>query len=398
MTASDSRFPPRPDRHAPPLRTALAGLIGMAAAMGIGRFVYTPILPQMMAEAGVTTAQAGLIASANYVGYLAGAILAAYGWASGREKAIVLLGLAANAGLLLAMGFADTVTVFGILRLLAGFASAFVMVFGATIVLSHGAAAGRPFVQSVHFAGVGIGMALSSVMVGALAAGGLDWRAGWIGATAIALLTLPLVAALMPAQPIRPDADRHEPPLQWSGSLRRLTVAYGIFGFGYIITATFLVAIVRQGGGTANFQALVWFATGAAAAGSVAMGHPFVRRYGLAAVFVGGCVVEAFGVAASVLVPLPFGPLIGGVLLGGTFVMVTAYGLQLGRVFAPQSPRRAFAFMTAAFGIGQIAGPITAGYLVAWSGDHTLANLAAAASLLLAAGLVGSIEIRRAGQ
>ena len=55
---------------------------------------------------------------------------------------------------------------------------------------------------------------------------------------------------------------------------------------------------------------------------------------------------------AALLAAVPVGPLVAGLLLGGTFVMVTAYGLQLGRALAPRSQRRIFAFMTAAFGVG----------------------------------------------
>lgn len=373
-----------------PLRAALAGLVAMASAMGIGRFVYTPILPGMMDGLAMGASEAGLIASANYLGYLLGAVLAAYGWAAGIERAIVIAGMVATALLLAAMGLFSDVWVLSAVRLAAGVASAFVMIFSSSIVLSHGAMAGRPGVQSVHFGGVGTGMAVSALIVGGLHAAGFGWQSGWFATAALAVGGLVAVALLMPAAPVKPaGGEMREPPLRWTGPLKAITLAYGIFGFGYIITATFLVAIVRADGGSEAFEMLVWLITGIAAAVSVAAGQPFARRFGLKAVFVVGCLIEAAGVAASVLVPSPLGPLVGGLLLGGTFVMVTAYGLQLGRTMAPKNQRRIFALMTASFGTGQIAGPLVAGYLTEWTGGYTLASLAAAAGLLAAALLVG---------
>jgi MFS family permease len=376
----------------PVARTAIAGAIAMAVAMGLGRFSYTPILPGMMDGLGLSAAQAGWIASANYLGYLVGAILAAYGWAAGMERRVAVGSVAATALLLLAMALVTSVAAFIVIRFLAGVASAFVMVFTTAIVLSHGIAAGRRHVQSTHFGGVGFGIAVSSVMIGLLTAVHSGWKGGWYGGFVLALIGLAIVHLCLPAAPVATGTAKREPPLKWTRDLAATTASYGIFGFGYIVTATFLVAIVRAHNGGHAFEALVWLVTGIAAAPSVAYWSPFAHRFGVVAAVIAGCLVEAVGVAASVLLPLPAGPLIGGLLLGATFIMVTAYGLQVGRALAPESPRRALAFMTAAFGIGQILGPVVAGYFAEWTGSFTLGSLAAAAGLVLSAAIMATVR------
>lgn len=370
------------------LLTALAGAIAMAVAMGLGRFFYTPVLPEMMDGLGLGPSEAGWIASANYAGYLLGAILAAWGWAEGIERKVALSALIATALLLLAMGLASNLLVLAAIRFMAGLASAFVMIFTSAIVLSHGLAATRPWVQSGHFGGVGIGISISALMFAILVTFDGGWRMAWFLAAGLAFLGLAVVFRYLPGDVVRVGPARKEPPLEWTPPLIALTIAYGVFGFGYIVTATFLVAIVRDGGGSSLFEAGVWLVTGLAAAPSVAICVPAVRRIGLSNVFALGCLAEALGVAASVLLPLPFGPIIGGLLLGGTFVMVTAFGLQAGRKLAGDSPRRALALMTAAFGVGQIIGPLAAGYLADWTGSYTWASLAAAAGLIASSAIV----------
>ncbi|WP_235911959.1 YbfB/YjiJ family MFS transporter [Mesorhizobium xinjiangense] len=372
-----------------PFRYAFAGMAAMAAAMGIGRFVYTPILPGMMDGLGLSASQAGLVASANYLGYLVGAIMAAGAWAHGRERAVTLTGLGANALLLAWMGVADALDSFLAIRFLAGVASAFLMIFLTSIVSSRLFAAGRPGLQALHFGGVGVGMCVSALITGGVALAGADWRTSWLLSGAVGALVFLLVWRLAPGGPLHAEAGhRPEPALPRSPALFRIILAYGIFGAGYIVTATFLVAIVRQGDGGRLFESGVWLVTGIAGAPSVWLWGKLARRSGLAAAFAVGCLVEALGVVASVAMPAPAGPIVGGVLLGGTFIAVTALGLQAGRLLAPSAPRRALALMTAAFGIGQILGPIAAGYAADWTGSFFVPSIGAALALV-ASGLIG---------
>ncbi|MDO9414890.1 YbfB/YjiJ family MFS transporter [Pararhizobium sp.] len=376
---------------------AIGGAIGMAVAMGFGRFSYTPILPGMMAGLGLSPADAGLVASANFIGYLAGAVLAAYGWAAGFERRLALGALAATALLLLAMGVAASLPAFVFIRFLAGVASAFAMIFMSGIVLSRGAQAGKPFVQSTHFGGVGIGIALSSLLVWLMPDAGIagfaGWRAEWLLGAVVAVLGLIAVALLLPRDAPSLTRPAPEPPLVWTRPLTMLTLSYGVFGFGYVITATFLVAMARQGAADQTVEFLCWFITGISAAVSVHLWNRAVPRFGLLWIYIAGLLIEALGVFSTVVLPLPAAPLIGGVLLGATFIMITAYGLQIGRMIAPNSPRRALALMTAAFGVGQIAGPAVAGWLAGRTGSFTLPTLLAALALIFCA--LAAFAVRR---
>src|SRR5689334_8841451 len=122
------------DAARPPLRLASGGLVALAAAMGIGRFIYTPILPLMVEELGLSQGQAGLIASANFAGYLAGALAAALPSLPGSRRAWFLGALAASAATTAAMAFGDGLAPFIVLRFVGGAASAFVLVLSSTLV------------------------------------------------------------------------------------------------------------------------------------------------------------------------------------------------------------------------------------------------------------------------
>lgn len=368
-----------------PIRFALGGLVAMAVGMGIGRFVYTPILPGMMSALGLSAGDAGIIASANFLGYLVGAVVAGYSWAEGIERKVMMVSLGASAALCLAMSLTDNVLLFSVIRFLAGMASAFMLVFAATIVFSHLGAAGRLDLQAVHFAGVGTGIAVSALLVAINSASGYGWRADWVVAAIASVLGLFAVWGLIREGPVRSGSPVAEPPIAWTPEFIKINIAYALFGIGYVITATFIVAIVRSGHGSASMEAMVWLLTGLAGIVSVWVWNPVLRRTGPFTSLSLSLLALAGGVAASVALPSPVGPLIGGLLLGLTIMVITAFMFQAGRQLLPQSPRRMMAITTASFGIGQIVGPLIAGYLADISGNFTSATLLAAGGLVVGA-------------
>lgn len=380
-----------------PLLVALAGALAMAAAMGFGRFFYTPVLPGMMAGIPLSAADAGLIAAGNFAGYLAGAVLASQGWAAGRERRLALGALFATALLLAAMAATTSLVLFILIRFLAGLASAFAMIFTSSIVLPYGH--GRGDVQALHFGGVGAGIALSSILAFAMndlagdAAHG--WRFNWLAGAVIVVMALAVIQRLLP-RPIVGQKVLPEPPIEWTKPLVLLTVSYGLFGFGYVVTATFLVAIARMAAAGPLIEAGAWLVTGSAAAVSLFVWQPVARRFGLISSYLACLLLEAAGVFGSVLLPPVLGTLSGGLLLGLTFMTVTSHGLQVARSLAPQSQRRALALMTAAFGVGQIFGPLVAGWATQWSGSFVLASCIAAAILILSFAL--ALPVARPGQ
>jgi predicted MFS family arabinose efflux permease len=371
-----------------PFSLALGGLIALAVAMGIGRFAYTPILPFMADSLHLSKSEAGLIASANFAGYLLGALAAATPRLPGSRRFWLMGGLTLSALTTILTAAWTSVPMLTGMRFLGGVASAFVLVFASSVILERLAEAGQSRLAAVHFAGVGVGIALSSAIVSALAAGGSSWETQWIAIGIVALVATPLVAWLVPAEARRTSGGAAGSALpSITGRLAALIAAYGLFGFGYVITATFLVAIVRGSAEVRHLEPVIWMIFGLAAVPSVALWSALAQRIGIFTAYAIASIVQAAGVAASVLVMNSFGAVLAALFLGCTFMGMTALGLVGARQMSTSDPRQVLALMTGAFGIGQIVGPLLAGALFDATGSFTLPSLMAAAALFLAAGL-----------
>lgn len=366
----------------------------MAVAMGFGRFAYTPILPAMVAGLHLSKAQAGWLASANFAGYLLGALVGALPL-KGSPRAWLLGGLLASVLTTLGMGLTSDLWLQAGLRFVSGLASAAVLVFASTLVLAELARSGRASLSAVHFAGVGAGIVISGLVVSGLEAAGWSWSGLWLAVGGLAAV-MAIAAALLlpPGEAAAAAAPATAGPGRIPRGFFQLAASYGLFGFGYVITATFLMVIVRGSPQAKAVEPILWVVVGLAGMPSIWAWTKVSQKTGLEVAYALACLLQAAGVAVSVLWPTVPGALLAALALGGAFMAVTALGLALARSLAPEQASRVLAGVTAAFALGQMIGPVIGGALAERTGSFTEASLLAAAGLVLAA-VLGGLMPRR---
>ena len=337
--------------------------------MGIGRFAFTPILPMMQSE-GLSLAAGGWLASANYAGYLAGALSAR--WLRGEHA--IRAGLAATAVTTLAMALHAPLAAWLLLRGAAGVASAWLLINVSTWCLQRGAPGGP------LYSGVGVGSAAAGLTCLALMQAGLGAEDAWIAlGLAATLAAFVLWPSFHAGQADRSKiAERH----YWSVHSVRLVLCYAAYGFGYIIPATFLPAMAREAVSDPALFGWAWPVFGAAAAASTLVASPLARRLGDRRVWIAGHLVMALGVVAPLLWPGLGGIVLGAVCVGSTFVVITMVALQEG---ARAGGGALIAAMTAGFATGQIAGAAFVSLLAMAGGGLVQASYAACLLLLASA-------------
>lgn len=349
---------------------ALAGALALAIAMGIGRFAFTPLLPMMLHD-GVIDLQGGsTLATANYLGYLAGAILCMllpallrrFGRSMPDSARLVRFALVMTSVLTLAMAYAVP-ALWPVWRFASGVISAVAFVYISGWCLARLAALKHAHLGGVIYTGPGIGIALSGLGAFAMTAAGANGSLGWIvfgvAALAITAVIWPVFApaAVASAATLHADGGTHQARRGWTLEEMLLTFAYGLAGFGYIITATFLPVIARAALPGSAWVDLFWPLFGVA----VAIGALLTRvipstvdRRSLLAVCY---VLQGLGVLSSLMVPTTGGFVAGSILLGLPFTAITLFGMQEVRRLRSNEPTAFMGLMTAAYGIGQIAGP-----------------------------------------
>lgn len=360
-----------------------AGIFSLILVLGVARFAYTPLLPLMQQQAGLGLAEAGWLAAINYGGYLTGALVASLISDLVLKDRLYRIGMVVAVASTVMMGMTTDFTVWALSRFIAGLSSAAGMLLGTGLILNWLIRHNHRSELGIHFSGIGLGIASCSALV-ALFTPWLDWRQQWIAFSIIACLLLVPALAWLPApdtSALTKTGQKLEDNPPGTLFLRLFMAAYFCAGVGYVVSATFIVAIVDKLPGMAGMGTLSFLAIGLAAAPACIVWDFIARRTGELNALIMGALLQVGGILLPVLGGGVVSALLGALLFGGTFIGLVSLVLTMAGRYYPTKPAKMMGKMTLAYGAAQIIGPAVVGWLATRVGGY-------GAGLYLAAGMM----------
>lgn len=367
-----------------PAKVMIAGLFSLVLTMGVARFAYTPLLPVMLDETFLNDATGGWLATINYMGYMTGAIIAA------SINDLKLKDLLYRWGLLIAiistlgMALAENYILWSVMRFIAGLSSAAGLLIGSGLILNWMLKHGHKAELGVHFGGLGLGIAVSAALA-KLMSQELNWIMQWSVFTVVGIL-LAIPAWLWLPRPSSHTFTKSgeslvdKPPRQnW---MYLLYAAYFCAGIGYVISATFLVAIVDNQAELNGNGSLVWLVTGLAATPACVIWDRIARKLGELNALMLAYTINALGIIIPAINHSLFGVLLSGFLFGATFIGIVSLMLTMVGKFYPTKPAKPMGKLTLSYGVAQIVAPAISGMIAESTGTYSMPLIAAAIIML----------------
>ncbi|MEB4593098.1 YbfB/YjiJ family MFS transporter [Candidatus Thiothrix sp. Deng01] len=379
------------------LKVLTAGILSLILMLGIARFAYTPLLPVMQQQAGLGVAAGGWLAAINYLGYFSGALIASLISDLVLKDRLYRIGLVVAVVTTAGMGLTENVWVWAVLRYFAGLSSAAGLLLGSGLILNWLIRHDFRSELGIHFTGLGLGIALCALGV-ELMQHYLSWDQQWLLFTLLgALLMVPAWRWLPPPDTsgmTRSGAAMVDNPPDKT-FLYTFMAAYFCAGVGYVVSATFIVAIVDHLPGLEGRGSLSFLVLGLSAAPACINWDLIARKVGDLNALLMAFVLQIVGILLPVMSHNVLLTFAGAALFGGTFIGIVSLVLTMAGRYYPTRPAKMMGKMTLSYGVAQIAAPALTGVLAARSGGSYADGLyLAAAVMLLGTLLILRLRIR----
>ncbi len=337
----------------------LAGIIALIIGVGVARFVFTSLLPPML-ENHLTIAFAGVLASINYVGYLAGSIFAVFIKDINTKVKFFRFGMFLAVITTLMLGITTSDTLWIISRILAGFGAAMALVVGSAIVMNKLNIQNKTKAMGIHFSGIGFSILVSDLIVRVVYYFNGTWQLSWIVLALVAfVLSFYSMYILSYDNEVKHNSVKHHIDKSlFSPFVIILIMAYFCEGVGMVVQGTFLPDIINSLEGLEGFGSFTWTLVGLAGIPSCIIWMMLAHKYGSVNIIILAMFLQVIGIIISALTNNIYLNLLSGVLYGGTFVGLVALFMNLGGKLAGNNPVMLMGALTTAYGIGQVTAPL----------------------------------------
>lgn len=369
------------------LKVLLAGFFSQLLCLGVARFAYTPLLPLMQQQSILDDASGGYLAAINYLGYMTGALLAANLNSLALKDYLYRVGLLIAIVSTLGMALTENIWLWAFWRYMAGLSSAGSMLIASGLILHWLLQHKLRAELGIHFAGLGLGIALAALAIEVMLWRDFDWRQQWV-LLALLGITLALPAWRWLPRPILSSSIPQHTTTLPEPSRRFISLmlfSYFGAGYGYVVTATFIVTIVERLPGLAGSGNLAFVLLGLAAAPAVLLWDLLVRRSGFLTAIILALLLQTLAIVLPLVVPGLWPVLFSAALFGATFIGVVSLVLTMAGRLYPTKPAQLMGKLTLAYGLAQVIAPAITGSLAKATGSYQLGLLLAAGFVALAA-------------
>lgn len=379
-------------------RQLVLGMMALFIVIALGRFAYTPILPFMQLDTGLDNKSVGLLATFNYLGYLIGAMLPIFYIMKNKVfdlKCYLLL----NVATMLLFGVTDHFVIWSLLRLLNGISSGAVFVLASNIVLEALHLARREGIAGLLYSAVGLGLFSSSLFI-FLYTDVTHWRETWIWLGSAAFILTLIIIVRLRENPTSPEPVSHEAHgpdkvIRYSKKFYiPFAIAYFCEGAGYIITGTFLVAIVKTMPTLSEYAALSWMFVGLGAIPATVLWSMIGQRIGICLSVILAFLLQIVAVLMPIFTVNAFAIALSSMIFGATFLgLTTLFMSKSHQITFETKGNNLVAVMTLIYSVGQMIAPYISGILIEHTHSYNDALIFAAAILVV--GILSSLYSKR---
>jgi len=382
------------------LKVLGAGILSLILTLGVARFAYTPLLPLMQQQAELSVSAGGWLAAVNYMGYLSGALVASLISDLTLKDRLYRIGLAVAVLTTVGMAITEQVWLWALFRYFAGLSSAAGLLLGSGLILNWLIRHEHRSELGIHFSGLGLGIAICALAF-ELMDPHFDWREQWIAFTLLGLLLMIPAWRWLPRPDTRPITRSGTPMVDRPPGkifMRLFMAAYFCAGVGYVVSATFIVAIVDRTPGMEGQGAWTFLVLGLTAAPACIFWDLVARRVGALNALLSAYLVQIAGILLSMFVSGLGGALFGAALFGGSFIGIVSLVLTMAGRYFPTRPAKMMGKMTVSYGIAQILAPAVTGILAVRSGGYDVGLYLAAGMMMLGAMLIYRLKLLDAAE